>query len=134
MIVSYEIVGPWVNRIPHTGPDEFLIGIFVPNKDNELRDEYRGMSLEEYLRGSEQADHMSWTDYAIDSRRPGIIGKIRDQVCRKVANVYRDQPNRSETKHLGGLGRASLISYCRLKVLVPDQVSNRLGRESQTES
>lgn len=106
MIVSYEIVGPWVNRIPHTGPDEFLIGIFVPNKDNELRDEYRGMSLEEYLRGSEQADHMSWTDYAIDSRRPGIIGKIRDQVCRKVANVYRDQPNRSETKHLGGLGRA----------------------------
>lgn len=106
MVVAYETEGPWVRRIPHTSSDEFLIGIFVPNKDNVLRDEFRGMSLEEYLRSSEQADHASWTDFAIDAKRPGIVEKIRSQVARKVAEAYRDQPDKREVRHLGGLSRA----------------------------
>lgn len=105
MIVSYETDGAWVSRIPHTSPDEYLIGLFVPNQDNYLRDEFRGISLEEYLRGSEQADHMSWTDWAIDSKRPGIIDKARRQLSRKVADVYRKQPIGAGVRPLAGLGR-----------------------------
>ena len=74
MIISYETVGPWVNRIPNPS-NEFLIGVFVPNNSNSLLDEYSGISLEEYLRGSEQADRMSWSDYSVGSRRPGIVKK-----------------------------------------------------------
>lgn len=106
MIISYETVGPWVNRIPETPSNEFLIGVFVPNNSNSLLDEYSGISLEEYLRGSEQADHMSWSDYSVGSRRPGIIEKVQRSVSNKVQRAYKGQTANTNIRHLGGLSKA----------------------------
>lgn len=55
MIVGYDYDGTWTHRMPKSGPDEFIIGLFVANTGNTLKsinDPRTGtaMSLEEYIR------------------------------------------------------------------------------------
>lgn len=101
MIVNYESVGKWVDGIPKTPKDQFVIGLFVANSANRLKDEFKKqgiqeLTLEEYIRGCEKADHASWQDWFPNKRNPRIIEKIQHQVVRtiekQIRNVQTDIP------------------------------------------
>jgi hypothetical protein len=69
------------NALLPTG-ESFLVGLFVPEKDRELKKEVRDklrnwdQTLEAYLRSCERADHHQWMDYAGLT----IISRIRSKV------------------------------------------------------
>ena len=88
MIVSYNNVGPWVHRIPETQEDEFIIGIFSVNSEAKIKDS--DLTLEEYLRKSEKADHSAWEDFSIrNDFSPGIINLIQRNVVKKVGEQFK---------------------------------------------
>src|SRR5690606_16663417 len=47
MIVNYESVGKWVDGIPKTPKDQFVIGLFVANSANRLKDEFKKQGIQE---------------------------------------------------------------------------------------
>ncbi len=106
MLVNYEISGTWVGQIPRTENDEYIIGIFVPNLDNKLNEDLGAIDLDEYLRQSEQADHKSWSDFAINSKRIGIIDRVSKQIPRKIADAYRPHKDEKMGTRNRGLGKA----------------------------
>lgn len=77
MIVSYDISGNWVPHL-QLGPDEYVIGIFVPDSSRQLSNP--AMPFEEYLRSSEMADHMSWQDWTADGKKRTIIKRIQQKI------------------------------------------------------
>lgn len=88
MIVSYNNVGPWAHRIPETQEDEFIIGVFSVNSDAKIKN--ADMTLEEYLRKSEKADHSSWEDFSIrNDFSPGIINLIQKNVVKKISEQFK---------------------------------------------
>lgn len=106
MIVSYENTGNWVDGIPHTSSDEYILGIFVLNSENRLQDKGKSvMSLEEYVRKSEMADHTSWSDYSMSQFNPRIITKIQKHTAAKIAKEFTVNEASDETKLNSSLGR-----------------------------
>lgn len=106
MIVGYETSGQWTEGIPKTSSDEFIIGVFVANSSNTLKNLDQRMSLEEYLRKSEKADHTSWSDWNIGFYKPYIVNKIQRQVKHSISAKYAMKTNEPYTKRNLGLGRA----------------------------
>jgi hypothetical protein len=88
MIVDYETAGPWTDGIPKTASNEFIIGMFVPNSNNTLKKTDDRMTLEEYLRKSEKADHTSWSDWSIGAYNPSIVSKTQKQATKNMINKY----------------------------------------------
>ena len=86
MVVSYELTGDWTDGIPKSGKAEFIVGVFKANSANVIRQ--NGMTLEEYLRKSEKADHMSWGDLSEINFHPNIVSKIQGHVRRKITSDY----------------------------------------------
>ena len=100
MIVSYSITGDWTDNIPKTEIGEYIVGIFIPNSDNQLLQ--KEMTLEEYLRGSEKADHMNWEDWTVDGKNLRIIERIRKAVRRKIREDFSNLvPGEDEKKNYG---------------------------------
>lgn len=101
MIVGYETSGPWTDGINKTVNDQYIIGIFVPNSNHTLQVDEK-ITLEEYLRKSEKADHTSWHDWNIGDYRPSIISKIQRQVRRDIAKKYATPiPEQEKRRNLG---------------------------------
>lgn len=100
MVVSYELTGDWTDGIPKSSKSEFIIGVFKSNSANIIKQ--NGMSLEEYLRKSEKADHMSWGDLSEIDFRPNIVSKIQGHVRRKITGDYGEiSRGGGEHKNLG---------------------------------
>ena len=117
MVVAYGITGDWVEGIPKTTSGEYMIGIFVPESNKKLK--ARDYTLEEYLRKSEKADHMSWNDISEDGFHPFIVNKIQGHVRDKIQKTYADLPRHEKDHKNLGLGRALAES-----VLPPVDFSN----------
>ena len=105
MAVSYATDGDWTNSIPKTGEDEFLVAYFVLNGTPTLKKSSLNLSLEDYVRKSEQADHLSWDDYTImeDNLRPSIIEKIKGNTAKKIEAAMREVEEDTETTSETGL-------------------------------
>lgn len=106
MVVSYETVGDWIPTVQSLGAEEYIIGFFVP-ASNTLKT--CGMSLEEYLRGCENADHMSWNDHRLPDGTPQtIVARIRSQVRKKI----KDEFDHAEPERVVGtdLGLSKLLA------------------------
>ena len=103
MAVSYEMDGKWVSGIPNTSEDEFLIGFFVLNSEPVLQNVARSITLEDYVRKSELADHTSWEDCDMGGVKPTIITKIRRSVIRKLAAAYEQEADEQEKTTDNGL-------------------------------
>lgn len=91
MIVSYKNTGNWLEGVPSTEDGQYLISIFVPNSDNILQ-QCDGISLDEYLRRSEQANHTSWNDHS-DQR---IVKKIKDGVRKQLAKALKKDDEKTQ--------------------------------------
>lgn len=105
MIVGYETTGKWVENIPVTNDGEFIVGIFVVNSTNILKKIDSQMTIEEYIRKSEKADHTTWNDWNIGIYKPNIITKIQTQSSRKVSRKYTQKEENNITGKNIGLGR-----------------------------
>lgn len=92
MIINYETESQWTSGIPYTSSDEYLLAFFCLNADNTLINN-PDISLEEYIRQSEPADHMSWNDQEIGGYFYRIVSKISRQVASKVAGATKTTLN-----------------------------------------
>ena len=104
MIVSYSTTGDWTDTIPKSEIGEFIIAIFVANSKNTLSG--NDMTLEEYIRGCEMADHKSWQDWSVDGEKKQIIQRIQRGVRKKIKDDYSTITVGTEDKKNLGLGKA----------------------------
>jgi hypothetical protein len=103
MVVSYETEGKWLESVPKTSTDEFIIAWFVLNSHPNLTN--ADISLEDYIRKSEMADHCSWDDCAVNSpTKPKIITRIKSNVSRKLAKAFEEAKDTGEKTADTGLG------------------------------
>ena len=111
MIVGYDYDGQWTHRMPHSGEGEYIIGLFVANSQNTLKsitDSRTGspLSLEEYIRQGEKADHASWTDRNIGGNNPRIVSSIQKNIINKVKKKYAEAITEPPERQNVGLGHA----------------------------
>ena len=102
MVVSYKTEGKWVEAIPKSSDDEYIIAWFVLNSQPKLTS--ADISIEDYIRKSEMADHCSWDDCALDSQKPTIITKIKRSVSRKLAKAFEEAKDSGDKTADTGLG------------------------------
>lgn len=111
MIVGYDHDSTWTHRMPKSDPEEYIIGLFVANSQNILKsiiDPKTGqkMTLEEYIRQGEKADHASWTDRNIGGNNPRIITNIQKHVINKIKKRYTEVIRENYERQNIGLGHA----------------------------
>ena len=111
MIVGYDFDGPWTHRMPKTADNEYVIGLFVINSGNKLKNikDPGGngeLSLEEYIRKGEKADHASWADRNIGGNNPRIVTNIQKGIFRKITAKYSERTIDTTEKRNIGLGHA----------------------------
>lgn len=128
MIVGYDYSGSWTSRMPKTPVDEYIIGIFVANSSNtfkELKDPLTDklLTVEEYIRQCEKADHAAWADKSIDGINPKLINRIQNGVNNKIAAAYRSAAPVSTTKKNLGLG------YALASLLLPNHGFGKAPRK-----
>lgn len=105
MAVSYETDGKWTAFIPTTADDEYIIAYFVVNSGTMLAPSLASISLEDYVRKSEYADHTSWDDCDLgNGNRPTIISKIKKNVSKKVGKAFEGENDAPEESERSGLG------------------------------
>ena len=101
MIVSYDKEAS-VKNVPTCSSDEFILAVFVLHSGNKLSSS--GLSLEEYIRKGEHADHASWNDSSIGGKNPFIVQKIQNNVSKKLASFFAEAEDNSPRKN-SGLGK-----------------------------
>lgn len=111
MIVGYDYEGAWTRHMPKSDGAEYIIGIFIANSSNCLKDilhpKYdKPLTLEEYIRLGEKADHASWADWNIKGRNYQIVSKIIKGVNRKIADRFKEKPKAVVEKTNIGLSHA----------------------------
>lgn len=119
MIVGYDYNSTWTHGMNKTEPNEFLIGIFVANSNNIVNCNDH-ITLDEYIRRGEKADHTSWQDHPVPGLNKRIILLIQQQVVRKINQRYNSQAiDKSIKKHIG-------LSHKLANILLP---SYSFGRQ-----
>ncbi len=106
MIVSYEHDGSWVpNNVRSSSNEEYIIGLFVLNSYNKLKNCPSALTLEEYVRKSEMADHTSWSDWSEGLYNPRIVSKIQSGVNKLISREFATVQEQDKTKINSGLGK-----------------------------
>ncbi len=111
MIVCYDYEGSWTHRMPKSSPDEYIIGLFIANSNNTLKaiidpKTNKKMTLEEYIRQGERADHASWADRNINGNSLRIISNIQKHVINKIKKQYTEVAKEIYERQNVGLGHA----------------------------
>ena len=115
MIVSYEDDGKWVGNILPTEPDSYIIGVFRLNTENRISSN-PPISLEEYVRKSEMADHRSWNDHGeIKGYSEKPIDKIQGWISKKISEKF------NENDQTGSVGVESGMGRYFAQILLPQQ-------------
>ena len=142
MIVGYDFEGPWTKRMPLSSEHEFIIGLFVANSDNRLKEIFAkdsniNITLEEYIRQGEKADHASWTDRNISGKNPRVISKVQTNIIKKVSAQYKEKPTDIPDKKNIGLGHvlANILlprnDFGKIAAKPPVQPGKQGGRTSR---
>lgn len=114
MIVDYENIGKWVKDIPATTKETYIFGLFVLNSKNILRDHVPETTLEQYVRKSENADHIAWGDHTrCENYSAPIIELVQNKVSDCIKKCYSEKKENPEGK------RSNSLSIRLGKVLLP---------------
>lgn len=102
MVINYEINSAWTHGMPKLTEGEFLLGFFQPNGKKRLK-KPAGMSgieitLDEYLRSTERADHSNWEDKEVYGKKQRIIEKIQKNLPKKIAATYEESAEERKAK------------------------------------
>lgn len=105
MVVSYEIMGHWTDNVPRSSKEKYIFSYFVLNSANRLKITDNLISLEEYIRQGELADHTCWGDWTLNSGNPNIVSKIQSQVRKALAKSYKQEDDTTVAVEDKGMGR-----------------------------
>lgn len=110
MVVSYETNGSWTEGITPTTQGEYIVGFFTIDSEVAFKETVNGekLTLEEYIRKSELADHTSWSDYTLlgcKTPNPRIVNKVRAQITKSIAKAFEDTPVIAEKSVNVGWGK-----------------------------
>lgn len=100
-----------------TSKDEFIIGLFVLNSNNNITHP-KEINLDEYLRQSEKSDHMYWTDYNIvkNEKQVAIVSNINNQIKNELERKF------GESKPVSGQTDINTILAHKFgKIFMPDE-------------
>lgn len=104
MIVDYENIGKWVKDIPVTTKDTYIFGLFVLNSKNILRDHNPETTLEQYIRKSENADHIAWGDHTrCENYSAPIVELVQNKVSDCIKKCYSEKKDPTEGKRNNSL-------------------------------
>lgn len=104
MVVNYRGNEEWLKSVPYSEKDKYMIAFFALNSENTLAD--GSLTLEEYVRKSELADHHSWDDYNMgDGKKPDIISRIKRNTASKLAKALDSKSEDTEPKTDTGWGK-----------------------------
>ena len=117
MIMSYCTPGEWCANVPCTPKGEYVVALFVANSKNYIA-EKPDMSLEEYYRQSEEADHLGWVDNKLPglNHRLTLISKVKKNVNQKLKEYYAKDDKKEES------GEPTLnkrLGKCLADILLP---------------
>ncbi|MCA1063882.1 hypothetical protein QTG56_01470 [Rossellomorea sp. AcN35-11] len=105
MVVSFETEGKWTTGVEKTA-DEYILAMFVPNSDNTVKTDEGSISLDEYLRQGEKADHSSWSDIMLDDRKLTIVERIQKRVAASIREAYNKEEKESNSSRSGALSKS----------------------------
>lgn len=95
MIISYNTKGDWAgNGTISSNKGSYIIALFVLNSNALI--EKANMSLEEYARSGEKADHCSWNDHSLGDNTKGnkrFIKSISQGIGQILNKIYNPQIN-----------------------------------------
>ena len=111
MIINYELRGEWVSGVQPTKEDEFLIAFFVLNSDNIMRED-KDLTLDEYIRKGEKADHMSWQDHEVNNHKYQVVRKLKHNISRKIKEAV--APNNSASEKHSDTALQKMMGACFL--------------------
>lgn len=101
MIINYEVDSKWTQGIEETGEEEYIIGIFVPASNNIVK--LSNISLDEYLRQGEKADHSSWQDTNYLDKRYTIVERIQKRTAQTIKKAFNKKEEKVEGTRSGAL-------------------------------
>lgn len=123
MILRYDVDGKWISGLLDLTEDTYYIGLFLPNSNNIIKPTANiEISLEEYLRASEKADHENWTDItryvqkdgtSIDMSNFKIVEKIQSNIKNKIRKLE------SENESHDGFGVGSKLNRQLAEFFLP---------------
>jgi hypothetical protein len=105
MVVSFETEGKWTIGVEKTA-DEYILAMFVPNSDNTVKADEGNISLDEYLRQGEKADHSSWSDIMLDEKKLTIVDRIQKRVAASIRDAYNKEEKESNSSRSGALSKS----------------------------
>ncbi len=120
MILKYDINEAWSNGIINSDPEKYLICLFIPNSNNTASVVYTDINgdstqlkitIEDYLRASERAEHNDWIDnleYTFPDGKKVDTSKLRivEKIQRNIRNEFYRKNKQKEEKPLIHLGTA----------------------------
>lgn len=114
MVVQYTDAGKWVHGIPSQTDDTYLTAMFVLDSDQRFKPSFgfpeEENTLEDYVRSTENADHMKWEDITYHNQPLKIIQNTQKGVIKRILRSYKP-----ETPITGGTTDKKLSSdLCQL--------------------
>lgn len=108
MLVEFADTGQWVQGIPESVNNEYLVGVFVLNSNRRFLQNL-GMdendTLEDYVRNTENADHIGWKDGTYKGITLKIIEKTQKHVAKVIAGSIKPEELKSKGKAENKLSR-----------------------------
>lgn len=116
MVVSYETSGDWVKGIKCSlEQNEFLLIVFALNSKNRFLNPGKYETIEDYFRGSEEADHAAWQDIQSGkNQHPKVLDRIQKHIRKAINDTYKPNKDGDETKN-------SVLSSIFGSVLLPPE-------------
>lgn len=104
MIVTYKCDSFGIT----SDPNNFIVGIFVPNSNNKLDSDNKvngkTITLEEYLRRGEKDDHNLWVDKPLDNTSPKIVANIANRFKKYLRDEFSETSSQVKSYTSSGLG------------------------------
>lgn len=107
MIISYELGGAsaWAADVPPAPAGKYPVAFFVLNGHNALKADVR-ISLDEYMRRGELADHMDWPDIQVKGEKMPIAARIKSNVSNHLKKLLSPHKVTTNQRNISGLQRA----------------------------
>ncbi len=89
LIINYNVDASWINKEFDVTDDEYIIGIFVLRSSNRLKEEYgENLTLEEYIRSGEKAQHTEWIDQTKNQKQLKIVYYIKKRIKEELVENF----------------------------------------------
>ena len=126
MIISYELGGAsaWAADVPPAPAGKYPVAFFVLNGSNTLQAD-QTVTLDEYMRRGELADHTDWPDIPVNGENLPIAARIKSNVSLHLKKMLSPHKATQNQGNISGLQRA--LGKC----LLPPEGFGKSARRKQ---